>query len=429
MIMVNCSLKVVNASYDNKNNHYKVKYIPFSISTIKLAIRNEEYLDVDILIKPTQFQNNEDFCGGFDDEKRGLRIIWGGGQENGLQAIVKGNDKKYLFLFVFPIDNFELLDYNLTLQVKKTIVASNQSNMIEEIIIKLSPIQNVQLIENIAHQKIRNNFETAKITFVGNLVGSYYPRWYPELFNLIANTNNYYQLDSTISNISFNLFKKSQGSDKDRIILNFKENEIAIVEGDMDGANYHIDLFKFNNTFIIRIWFLWISKKQFRDKNNLEPLQRDVQTRGIFDNPELPDFERFDIIVSSSNGNILAVCTDFHWQEYWYKLRKDSTHMIGVVAKLFHPIDESLSRLCNRNFIDNKYENILTDLTKIVSLSENFDLTPNLMYLQGEEIEESIHNRELMPVLRGKNFFRSHVPYVRNGNILSNMISHIVDKS
>src|SRR5215207_1550401 len=140
MIMVNCSLKVVNASYDNKNNHYKVKYIPFSISTIKLAIRNEEYLDVDILIKPTQFQNNEDFCGGFDDEKRGLRIIWGGGQENGLQAIVKGNDKKYLFLFVFPMDNFELLDYNLTLQVKKTIVASNQSNMIEEIIIKLSPI-------------------------------------------------------------------------------------------------------------------------------------------------------------------------------------------------------------------------------------------------------------------------------------------------
>jgi hypothetical protein len=236
-------------------------------------------------------------------------------------------------------------------------------------------------------------------------------------------------LDSTISNISFNLFKKSQGSDKDRIILNFKENEIAIVEGDMDGANYHIDLFKFNNAFIIRIWFLWISKKQFRDKNNLEPLQRDVQTRGIFDNPELPDFERFDIIVSSLNGNILAVCTDFHWQEYWYKLRNDSTPMIGVVAKLFHPIDESLSRLCNRNFVDNKYENIITDLTKIVSLSENFDLNPNLMYLQGEEIEESIHNREKMPVPRGKNFFRSHVPYVRNGNILSNMISHIVDKS
>ena len=102
MIMVNCSLKVVNASYDNENNLYKAKYIPFSISTIKLAILNEEYLDVDILIKPTKFQNNEDFCGGFDDEKRGLRIIWGGGQENGLQTIVKGNDKKYLFFSLAP---------------------------------------------------------------------------------------------------------------------------------------------------------------------------------------------------------------------------------------------------------------------------------------------------------------------------------------
>ena len=328
----------------------------------------------------------------------------------------------------FLSDNSKLIDYNLTLQVNKTIVGSNQSNMIEEIIIKLSPIQNVHLIENIAHQKIKNDYEIAKITFDGNLVGSYYPRWYPELYNLIDNSNNnYYQFDPTISNISFNLFKKSQGFDKDRIILNFKENEIAIIEGDMDGANYHVDLFKFNNAFVIRIWFLWISKKQFRDKNNLEPLQRrNLQSRGIFDNPELPDFERFDIIVSALNGNILAVCTDFHWQEYWYKLRKDYRNMIGVVAKLFHPVDESLSRLCNRNFVDNKYENIINDLRKIVSLSENFDLNPNLIYLQGEEIEESIHNRERMPVARGKNFFRSHVPYVRNGNILSNMISHIV---
>ncbi len=427
MIMINCSLKFVNASYDN--NIVKVMYIPFSISTIKLLIQNEEYLDVDILIKPLRFQNDDDFCGGFDDEKRGLRIIWGGGQENGLQTIVKGNDKKHLFLFVFPSDNFKLLDYNLTLQVNKTIVGSNQPNMMEEIIIKLSPIQDVQSIENIAHQKIRNNFEIAKITFNGNLVCSYYPRWYPELFNLIANINNYYQFDPTISNISLKLLKKSQGSDKDRIVLNFKEKEIAIIEGDMDGANYHIDLFKFNNAFIIRIWLLWISKKQFHDKNNLEPLQRDAHSRGIFDNPELPDFERFDIIVSSLNGNILAVCTDFHWQEYWYKLRDDYTNMIGVVAKLFHPVDESLSRLCNRHFVDNKYENIIRDLRKIVSLSENFDLNPNLIYLQGEQIEESIQNRERIPVPRGKNFFRSHVPYVRNGSILSNMISHIVDKS
>jgi hypothetical protein len=425
MVLINCSLKIVNASYNA--NFYKINYIPFSISTIKLLIQNEEYFDVDVLIKPTKFQNNDDFCGGFDDEKKGLKIIWGGGQENGLQTIVKGNEKKHLFLFIFPTENSNLLNYNLTLQVNKTIVGSNTENILEEISIKLHPIETVQLINNIAHQKIISNSESTKITFDGNLVNSYYPRWYPELLDSFTNiNNNFYQAESLITNISFKLFKKLQGFDQDRIVLYFKEKEIAIIEGDMDGASYHIDLFRFNKTFIVRLWFLWISKKQFHDRNNLKPLQLEAEKRGIFDNPELPDFERFDIVISS-DGTILAICTDFHWQEYWYKLRNDNTNMIGIVAKLFHPIDESLARLCNRNFVDNKYENIINDLQKITSLSKNFDFSKSV-YVEGEEIEQSILNRQKMPVERGKNFFRSHVPYVRNGYILSNMISHIVDK-
>jgi hypothetical protein len=425
MVLINCSLKIVNASYNA--NFYKINYIPFSISTIKLLIQNEEYFDVDVLIKPTKFQNNDDFCGGFDDEKKGLKIIWGGGQENGLQTIVKGNEKKHLFLFIFPTENSNLLNYNLTLQVNKTIVGSNTENILEEISIKLHPIETVQLINNIAHQKIISNPENTRITFDGNLVNSYYPRWYPELLDSFTNiNNNFYQAESLITNISFKLFKKLQGFDQDRIVLYFKEKEIAIIEGDMDGASYHIDLFRFNKTFIVRLWFLWISKKQFHDRNNLKPLQLEAEKRGIFDNPELPDFERFDIVISS-DGTILAICTDFHWQEYWYKLRNDNTNMIGIVAKLFHPIDESLARLCNRNFVDNKYENIINDLQKITSLSKNFDFSKSV-YVEGEEIEQSILNRQKMPVERGKNFFRSHVPYVRNGYILSNMISHIVDK-
>jgi hypothetical protein len=425
MVLINCSLKIVNASYNA--NFYKINYIPFSISTIKLLIQNEEYFDVDVLIKPTKFQNNDDFCGGFDDEKKGLKIIWGGGQENGLQTIVKGNEKKHLFLFIFPTENSNLLNYNLTLQVNKTIVGSNTENILEEISIKLHPIETVQLINNIAHQKIISNSESTKITFDGNLVNSYYPRWYPELLDSFTNiNNNFYQAESLITNISFKLFKKLQGFDQDRIVLYFKEKEIAIIEGDMDGASYHIDLFRINKTFIVRLWFLWISKKQFHDRNNLKPLQLEAEKRGIFDNPELPDFERFDIVISS-DGTILAICTDFHWQEYWYKLRNDNTNMIGIVAKLFHPIDESLARLCNRNFVDNKYENIINDLQKITSLSKNFDFSKSV-YVEGEEIEQSILNRQKMPVERGKNFFRSHVPYVRNGYILSNMISHIVDK-
>jgi hypothetical protein len=102
--------------------------------------------------------------------------------------------------------------------------------------------------------------------------------------------------------------------------------------------------------------------------------------------------------------------------------------MIGIVAKLFHPIDESLARLCNRNYVNNKYENIINDLRNLASLSKSFNDTPESIYIDGKEIEETIQNKKNIPMKRGKNFFRSHVPYVRNGYILSNMISHIVDE-
>jgi hypothetical protein len=424
MVLINCNLKIVNALYDN--NFYKLYYIPYSISTIKILIENKEDFNVDILLKPMNSQNNDDFCGGFDDDRTGLQIIWGGGQENGVHTIVKGNEKKYIFIFIFPTIKSKLSSYNLTLLVKKTLLDFKKKVIDETISIKLKPIEAETLRDNIAHQNIFKDSENIKITFDGTLIGSYYPRWYPELQNSFINNNYYYQSDPLISNISLKILKKSRGFNKDTIVIDFQQKEIAIIEGDMHGANYHIDIFKFNTSIIIRIWFLWISKKQFHDGINLDPLEMDAEKRRFFDSPELPDFERFDIVVSPE-GNILAVCTDFHWQEYWYKLRRDNTNMIGMVAKLFHPIDESLARLCNRNFVSNNYESIIRNLQKILSPYKNTDISHGLLYIEGEEIEKAIQNRKSMEIERGKSFFRSHVPYVRNGDILSNMISNIVD--
>ena len=75
--MINCNFKIVNALYNKPL--YKINYLPFSISTIKILIDNNEDAAVDILIKPINSQNNDDFCGGFDDDNNGLKIIWGGG--------------------------------------------------------------------------------------------------------------------------------------------------------------------------------------------------------------------------------------------------------------------------------------------------------------------------------------------------------------
>jgi hypothetical protein len=87
--LVNCNVKIVNALYNN--NIYSINYMPFSISTIKLLIQNKEYSEIKVRIKPIRSQNDGDYCGGYDDDKNGLKIIWGGGQENGLDVTVEVN--------------------------------------------------------------------------------------------------------------------------------------------------------------------------------------------------------------------------------------------------------------------------------------------------------------------------------------------------
>src|SRR5215211_513884 len=429
-IMINCNLKVVNVV--NDNNPYNVNYIPFSISTIKLLIQNNENYEVKIIIKPARFQNDDEFYGGFDDDNKGLRIMWGGGEESGIKIKLQPYERKYTYFFVSHMENFnELLSYDLTLQIDKKNEGSNILNITEEIHIKLNPIQHTQLTHNIVHQKITQNSQITEINFDGNLVGYYYPRWYPELFAEIGgDINNYYHTEPLIKYISFRILKKDQKFGKDRMVLNFKDNEIAVIDGDMDGATYKIDAFRFNNALVIRIWFLWFSKNQFRNRNNLELLQQVEQKKGIADffyNPELPDIERFDIIVSS-DGKILAACTDFHWQEYWYEKRNNNENMTGLIAQVVYPIDETLSLLLNRVSIKNRYIDIINNLKMIISQNKIKNFNSQIIYCKGEELEMAVQEREKDSHIKGTNILRSHVPYIRNSDILSNMISYIVDK-
>ena len=429
--MNNCNVKVVNAVNDN-NNLYNVNYIPFSISTIKLLIQNNENFEVRIIIKPIRFQNDDDFIGGFDDDNKGLRIMWGGGQENGIDITVQQNEKKYTYLFVSHIGDFnELLNYNLTLDINKKSEDSDNTNITEKLSIKLYPIHSGALIHNIVHQKIRQNSQNTEITFDGDLISYYYPRWYPELFAEIGgDTTNYYQTEPLIKYISFKIFKKGQKFGKDRMVLNFKDNEIAVIDGDMDGATYQIDAFRFNNALVIRLWFLWFSKNQFRNRNNLEQLQQVEQKKGITDffyNSELPDIERFDIVISSE-GKILAACTDFHWQEYWYEKRNNNENMTGLIAQVVYPVNETLSILLNRASVKNKYTDIINNLKTITSPNKINKFNSQIIYCKGEELEMAIQEREKESAIKETNILRSHVPYIRNSDILSNMISAIVDK-
>ena len=428
--MVNCSVELTNgAALADKS--YSSTYLPFSVSTLKFRLSNLEEEVTKVTITPQNSYENDEYCCGFDDNTKQLKISWGGGNEQGAIVSLGPRVSRYAYLFVHHQSD-QLSSYDLTLKVRK-ITGGFGKKIFEDdsIKIRLSPLNNEK---GILHQKFEGHGQT--LTYEGELMCSYYPRWFPEEFqNIVINKDEYYTRASIPAH-QLVLERKSQGYSADRVIVKFgnTNNVIAEIFGDMDGSSFHSDVFKFNeNSFVICLWFFWLSKKDFNEGKNLEIIQADKE-RGIF-NPELPDSERYDLLVSNT-GKLLSIGTDFHWQEYWYRLM-NSSHMEGMIAKYLHPVDESLTRLINRLskkvvISPSDYDSILNNLKKF-SQGDQLKSTMTTSNYDGTFIESSLdkENSEIERQAgtqkeRWSNLIRSHVPYVRNGSIISDMISREV---
>jgi hypothetical protein len=430
--MVRCTVELANG-VNIADKSYNSTYLPFSVSTLKFRVSNQEEELTEVTMTPQNYYNNDEYCCGFDDNTKQLKISWGGGNEEGAIVSLEPYVSKYVYLFVHH-ESDQLSHYDLTLNVRKITGGFGEKILENDSIkIRLSPLKDEK---GIVHQKFEGDGQT--LTYEGELICSYYPRWFPEEFqNLLMNKNEYYA-GASIPAHQLVLERKSEGHSADRIIVKFGniDNIIAEISGDMDGSSFHSDLFRFNeNSFVIRLWFFWLSKKQFNEGKNLQTIRADKQS-GIF-NPELPDSERYDLLVSNT-GKLLSIGTDFHWQEYWYGL-KNASHMVGRIAKYLHPVDESLTRLINRLskivvISPTDYSSILNSLKKFSQsdqlephiMTSNYDGTfiESLLDKESSEIERQAGMRKE----RWRNLIRSHVPYVRNGSIICDMISREVQE-
>jgi hypothetical protein len=74
---------------------------------MKLQLTNQEGLPVTVTLCPEAFSNNnDDFCGGYDDDnKAGITLIWGGGHEDRAVISVPSviNNTRNAFLVVHHV--------------------------------------------------------------------------------------------------------------------------------------------------------------------------------------------------------------------------------------------------------------------------------------------------------------------------------------
>jgi hypothetical protein len=428
-IMMRCPLVLINAERTSGNN-YILYYLPYSITTIKLQITNLEQRDMDILIHPLKFQNDEEFCCGFDDDRSGITVIWGGGDEEGIKTFLRINDSKYVFAAVLHDSRTTPSNYKLTLNIRKTVRSARTRYEEETMTISLLPLSDMA---NIVREE--ENQSKEQITFHGSYMSYYCPRWFPEMHkNLLPPNSSGYYVDCSLPDLKINIQRKKSGYNEDKIWLEYGSGRnIGTISGDMDGATLHNEIFKlYSNVYVIRLWFIWISKKQFHDKANLEIGMRSAE-RGIT-SPELPDCERFDIVLNES-GRIVCIGTDFHWQEYWYALSEGQSSFNGSLSKYVFPVEDTLSRLYIRasqryknyqetNSFSTDYDMTLMYLKRLCESdnnlrvkTEDINLTAQLIF-EGEKQKSNIEYDE-----RGKNFLRSHVPYINNGYIIPYMVT------
>jgi hypothetical protein len=74
--MYQCQFEVLNKS-NVSNGIVGVYYVPHAISTLKISIKNAEE-HTKVTIKPKSSSNNDDYCGGFvDNRSKGVEISWG----------------------------------------------------------------------------------------------------------------------------------------------------------------------------------------------------------------------------------------------------------------------------------------------------------------------------------------------------------------
>ena len=147
----------------------------------------------------------------------------------------------------------------------------------------------------------------------GDRLAVYDPRWWPKAIEYVeagAIPLTIKRRDTTLS---------IRWQDKEAATIT-DDTEPSILE--MDGVAF--ELFQFDAWHVaLRAWFFWLDAK--------------VGGGFFIGRHEVPDAERFDMLIRRADGYVTLACTDLHWREVWGETTGSplrATLGLGRAAKL-----------------------------------------------------------------------------------------------
>ncbi|MCB8923084.1 MAG: hypothetical protein H6662_15970 [Ardenticatenaceae bacterium] len=272
-------------------------YRPWGVRAIKLLVTSEVETAV-LRIRPRAIKQTEADAGIFRasaDDSDAFVISWGGGHEPG--PCLKAED--YLVAFercaaLQPGDT-SLIYFNLDhigpdLPGEATVTIEAYDEKMGEVKATLPiRLQKPPAYNDSVVQFIQNG---AVWQPQGTQVASYEPRWWPR---------------PAVDYVPLATYPLQVRLDGKRLLVEWGGKTVAQITDHTDPTvllpqSMRLELFEFDRSHLaLRAWFFWL------DKN-------------IGSGHEVPDAERFDMLLRKQDGYVTLACTDMHWREMWAQI-------------------------------------------------------------------------------------------------------------
>lgn len=289
-------------------------YLPFGTTTLKLRFDPPGDCPTGSFVATPRERHSDPMrvMVGHEDDGSDLWISWGGGKWEGIH-FEPAEGQRYLYFNICHRGDLMADEYPVTIQVK-----SKEGQLVAE--------RCFMLLRPHARQPIRLLWQNdwpfgSTLHWQGKQVASYQSRWWPEQRINYAEREippfrvRYDRLvtDNQWGRVTLSMVGEEAGA---------SEQVLVRVDGRLESALhdvrlFHADLFHFHeDVWAVRLWFSWLHDRFTSDdihpdlRGKTSPLVRDRKE-------EIPDAERFDILVDVKEKIVTHIGTDNHYKELW----------------------------------------------------------------------------------------------------------------
>ncbi len=291
-------------------------YRPWGTRTIKLRVTAATDMPR-LWVRPWGVLPEEaalGICKAHADDQRAFHITWGGGHEDGLCVKTRDVLSAFETCSPFPANDVSYLHLNLThagevvfptaaVTLRAFECAEVSGRIVEQdrarLCLPLQPPPNLPPVEEIiqvAPGALANTWTASP----GRFLPVYDSRWWPSP-EVTYRPGEPPPLRMRIENGALLV----QWGDPERTVAIIQDSTKPSVL--LLAETMAFELFAFDPWSVaLRVWFFWVDK---------------YVGRGAFvGRHEVPDVERFDMIIRRSDGRVLLAGTDLHWREVWARV-------------------------------------------------------------------------------------------------------------